>query len=120
MSSNKNYANLAVFTKGRFTNKLFTYKVKNIHSTNVKPGSIVKVPFNNRIQNALVVNLLDKPNNINYRIKDIIEISYLADSRIIEYSKILSIFYINPLAHTITNYTYDYLNIKSIKMLLNY
>ena len=116
MSSNKNYANLAVFTKGRFTNKLFTYKVKNIHSTNVKPGSIVKVPFNNRIQNALVVNLLDKPNNINYRIKDIIEISYLADSRIIEYSKILSNFYINPLAHTITNYTYDYLNIKSIKI----
>jgi len=116
MSSSKVYANLAVFTKGRFTNKLFTYKIEKKLSTKITPGSVVKVPFNNQIQSALVVDLLDKPNKSNYIIKDIIDISYQADPKIIEYSKLLSNFYINPIGHTITNYTYDYLDLNSLEI----
>ncbi len=114
MSSNSSYAEIAVFTKGRFSNNLYSYKIPDQLVNKIKIGSVVKVPFNNKYQEGVVLELFTNSDHIQFKIKEVDDILFQADEKFLAYSKLLSNYYINPLGHTIYNYLYDFLNKKSI------
>ena len=114
MSSDNSYADIVVFTKGRFSNNLYSYKIPDKLVKKIKIGSVVKVPFNNSYQDGVVLKLSTKSEHIQFKIKEIEEFMFQADEKLLAYSKLLSNYYINPVGHTISNYLYGFLNKKSV------
>ena len=108
MSSDNSYADIVVFTKGRFSNNLYSYKIPDKLVKKIKIGSVVKVPFNNSYQDGVVLKLSTKSEHIQFKIKEIEDFKFQADEKLLAYSNLLSNYYINPVGHTISNYLYEF------------
>tara|TARA_B100000029_G_scaffold257011_1_gene253822 strand:- start:1156 stop:2589 length:1434 start_codon:yes stop_codon:yes gene_type:complete len=114
MSLDNSYADIIVFTKGRFSNNLYSYKIPDKLANKIRIGSVVKVPFNNSYQEGVVYELFRKSDHIQFEIKEIEDYIFQSDETLIRYAKLLSNYYINPVGHTISNYLYEFLNKKSL------
>ena len=114
MSSTELFADVNVITKGRYTNKAFTYIVPEHLSKNIEVNDLVKVPYNNREVNGVVRKVYSEVLNDRYSYLHIKCILFNVDKTLLNYIEKISDYYINPLGHSIFYYFFNFLNQKKI------
>ena len=81
------YAEVLVEYSNKAIDKSFTYMIPNKYKNILKKGMRVKVPFNNKLINGIVINIIDEYNN-EYKLK---EIDTIIDENIYLNDELLSI-----------------------------
>ena len=115
MSSHKYIANLNIITKGRFSNKKYSYNIPNKFTDLIEVNQLVRVPFNNQIVKG-IISSIDRLDGDNIsKLFEIKEIVYLVNSNLIDYIEHLSNYYCNPIGHTMYSHFKDILNQKNIQ-----
>jgi len=114
MSSTKVFADVIVITKGRYTNKAYTYIVPKHLSKKIEVNDLVKVPYNNREVNGIIRKVYNKVLNDEYSYLHINSVSFNVDTTLLNYIEKISDYYINPLGHSISYYFFNFLNQKKV------
>ena len=115
MSSRKYIANLHIITKGRFSNKKYSYSIPNKFNNLVAVNQLVRVPFNKQIVKGIISSIERLEVDNKSKLFDIEEIDYLVNSNLIDYIEHLSNYYCNPTGHTMYSHFKDILNQKNIQ-----
>ena len=114
MSLNKQLADVNVITKGRFTNKPYTYLVPEHLENTIAVNDLVCIPFNNREIDGIIRKVYTEIPNDKYSYLYIKSIKSNVDKTLLKYIEKVSDFYINPIGHSIYYYFSDFIGQKTI------
>jgi len=94
-------ANILVISKGRFSNKNYTYAIPTHLEKDIAINQLVNIVFNKRTVKGIVSGIHEfKPLNSS-SMSEIISIDSMVDVNLINYFTHLSNYYCNPTGHTI-------------------
>ena len=101
MSSRNYLADVNVISKGRYSNRKYTYIVPQKLSNKIRLNDLVIIQFNNREVNGVVRKVYQGELLPDIEYLEVKKILFNVEKNLLEYIENLSNFYINPLGHTI-------------------
>ena len=101
MSYRNCLADVNVISKGRYSNREYTYIVPLKLSKKIRPNDLVIIQFNNREVNGVVRKVYHGELLHDIKYLEVKKILFNVEKNLLEYIENLSNFYINPLGHTI-------------------
>jgi len=116
MSSHNYIANIIIITKGRFSNKKYTYSIPHNLENNICINQLVSVYFNKRYVKGIITRIDKLQASEASKFLQISSIDYIVNSNLINYIEHLSNYYCNPTGHTINSYFKSILNQKNIQI----
>ena len=115
MYSHNFLADITVITKGRYSDKKYTYIVPQQLSNKLCINDLVSIKFNNRSVNGIVRKFYQGELVQNIQYLEVENILFNVESHLLEYIEELSKFYINPIGHTIHYHFNTILNQKCLR-----